>query len=232
MGAHSLHHKGMPTQPLNKTAERTEGAGRSGGGRDRLIEVAATHFAEHGLQGASQRAIQREVGVNPGAANYYFGSKEALYQAVIEDALQRIQTKRQAGLEMVAPHDPTEHRLRQLLRGYLAPHIQEAGTERGYSYVRILAALHLTVPDSAAELIETYVHPVREKYVDELSKIFPSASRNRIYEVLRLAVGLMAMSPVRSGTRVLSDKKIRSMIEDVVEIGALSFESLCDIRED
>jgi AcrR family transcriptional regulator len=50
--------------------------------RTRLIEVAARHFAEHGIQGASQRAIQREVGVNPATAHYYFGSKEALYRAV------------------------------------------------------------------------------------------------------------------------------------------------------
>src|SRR3546814_3944705 len=82
--------------------------------RDKLIAVAAFHFAEHGLLGASQRAIQREVGVNPGAAHYYFGSKEALYLAVIDDFLQRSQAERLANLQARSEEHTSE--LQSLMR--------------------------------------------------------------------------------------------------------------------
>lgn len=195
--------------------------------RDRLIEVAARHFAEHGQQGASQRAIQREVGVNPSTVNYYFGSKDLLYLAVIEDALSLIQKQRLDLLMKIPENLPAKQHNRELLEAYIAPHILGTKTERGYNYARILARLLLVTPTDTTEIVEEYVHPVREKYVDSLSKIFPAVSRNRIYEVLRMSVGLMAMAPIRVGIHALTDKAIDQMVSDVVEFAAIGFETLC-----
>jgi AcrR family transcriptional regulator len=196
--------------------------------RTRLIEVAARHFAEHGIQGASQRAIQREVGVNPATAHYYFGSKEALYRAVIETALVKIQAERLAGLESIPDKlKPKEH-LRALLSGYLAPHIRVTETEVGYNYARILTAVNFATPHIAAAIIEQVVAPLRERYVDALSKIFPAVSRNRIYEVLRLSVILMAVTPVRLGEEGrLKRPAIEKIISDTVSFAAAGFEALC-----
>lgn len=200
--------------------------------RDKLIEVAARHFAEHGIQGASQRAIQREVGVNNSTANYYFGSKEALYRAVLENALSRIQASRMEGFRSV-PADLNPHdRIRLLLRAYLGAHLREAATETGYNYLRIVASLHLSVPDTATAVLEEQVTPVREIYVDELAKLFPYASRNRIYEMLSLTVGLAALAPFRFGAPSLSGKAIDRMIDEVVTISVAAFETHCNMKDD
>ncbi|MGW1424589.1 TetR/AcrR family transcriptional regulator [Bradyrhizobium manausense] len=201
--------------------------GRSLSSRERLLEVAARHFAEHGIQGASQRAIQRELGVNNSTANYYFGSKEALYRAVIEAALSGIQVERRRGLEQIPATLPPRKRTRALLNAYLAPHLRATRTEVGYNYGRILAGLHLAAPDAAVALIEELVTPVRELYVDALSKLFPSASRNRIYEVLRLAVALMVMGPIQLGETQLTDAAIDRITDDVVTVATSAFETLC-----
>ena len=195
--------------------------------RRRLIEVAARHFAEHGIQGASQRAIQREVGVNNSTVNYHFGSKEALYRAVIDEALSRIQASRMSGLEELPADLPVHERVHALLTAYLGAHLREATSELGYNYLRIVAALHLVVPDAAAEVIEERIKPVREIYVDAIAKLFPNASRNRIYEVLQLAVGLMAMAPIRFGQTRITEPAINRMVQDVVAVSTIAFETLC-----
>src|SRR5687768_16326478 len=82
--------------------------------RRRLVEVAARHFAGLGFEGVSQRAIQREVGVNPATAHYYFGSKEALYRAVLERYLGEIQAQRDAALPRARAVSGAEARFRAL----------------------------------------------------------------------------------------------------------------------
>lgn len=62
--------------------------------RRRILEAALVLFAAEGFDSASTRAIAEQAGVNLPAIQYYFGSKEGLYQAAIahigEQALQAI----------------------------------------------------------------------------------------------------------------------------------------------
>jgi AcrR family transcriptional regulator len=62
--------------------------------RRRILEAALALFAAEGFDSASTRAIAEQAGVNLPAIQYYFGSKEGLYQASIahiaEQALQAI----------------------------------------------------------------------------------------------------------------------------------------------
>ena len=52
--------------------------------RERLIEAARELFAQDGFDRASVRDITARAQANLGAITYHFGSKEALYHAVIE----------------------------------------------------------------------------------------------------------------------------------------------------
>lgn len=51
--------------------------------RQRLLQVARDLFAQHGYEGASVRDITSKAKANLGAITYHFGSKEALFHAVI-----------------------------------------------------------------------------------------------------------------------------------------------------
>lgn len=211
----------------NEITDNSQRECEAGPVRDRLIDVASVHFAEHGLQGASQRAIQREVGVNPGAANYHFGSKEALYLAVIEDALGRIQASRTELLDDVEIGTDRSAAVRRLLNAYLAPMLREARTRRGHSYLRILVA-QLSHADIARAAMEEQVQEVRERYIDHFSRLFPAVSRNRLYEILRVCLSVAAIVPIQFRQEQLSERKIETMIGDVTEITAVIFERMCD----
>ena len=53
--------------------------------RTRLLAVARRAFAERGFAGASVRLITARAGANLGAVTYHFGSKENLYNTVLEE---------------------------------------------------------------------------------------------------------------------------------------------------
>jgi len=54
--------------------------------KTRLLETAATLFADHGYRGASVRRICDLARANPGAVSYHFGGKKQLYRLVLRRA--------------------------------------------------------------------------------------------------------------------------------------------------
>lgn len=60
---------------------------RSRQSRARILDVAITIFAQRGYSGASTREIADAAEVNQGLVTYYFGSKQALWRAAVDQAL-------------------------------------------------------------------------------------------------------------------------------------------------
>ncbi len=84
--------------------------------RDRIAEAATKHFSTSGYAGASLRQIAEDAGTTKPMIFYYFGSKEGLYAATMQDAFDRLR----ATLEHVArPELPPLERIATLLRAYL-----------------------------------------------------------------------------------------------------------------
>jgi len=67
--------------------ERPATARRHASTVERLVASARAVFARRGYDGASIRTITREAHANLGAVTYHFGSKHALYEAVLEQVL-------------------------------------------------------------------------------------------------------------------------------------------------
>jgi AcrR family transcriptional regulator len=67
---------------------KRQGPGRPGKDRPNgallLLKAGQSAFARHGFEGASLRGIAAAAGVDPALAAHHFGSKEALWEAVIE----------------------------------------------------------------------------------------------------------------------------------------------------
>lgn len=57
--------------------------------RRRILETALQVFATEGYEGASTRQLAERAGVNLPAIQYYFGSKEGLFRAVIDSIIER-----------------------------------------------------------------------------------------------------------------------------------------------
>ncbi|WP_082508183.1 TetR family transcriptional regulator [Burkholderia sp. Leaf177] len=71
-----------------------------------IIEIATAEFAAMGLGGARVDAIAERTSTTKRMLYYYFGSKEGLYEAVIEEAYGKIRALEQAlRLDTMAPRD-------------------------------------------------------------------------------------------------------------------------------
>jgi AcrR family transcriptional regulator len=68
----------MPRQRFYNLAPRA---------RQRLLDVATKHFAEHGFERASLNAILSESGLSKGSYYYYFDDKDDLFATALESAL-------------------------------------------------------------------------------------------------------------------------------------------------
>ncbi len=73
---------------LGALRQRTGSYARGEDTRRRILETALEIFAAEGFEGASTRHLAERAGVNLPAIQYYFGSKEGLYRAVIEHIVQ------------------------------------------------------------------------------------------------------------------------------------------------
>ncbi|MFH1764625.1 MAG: TetR/AcrR family transcriptional regulator [Gemmatimonadota bacterium] len=89
--------------------------------RQRLIDAGRKLIATRGFEGTSVRALTEEAGANLGAVTYHFGSKEKLYQAVLEEVVapfrQQVQMLRDMPL-------PALQRVEYFIRG-MFQHLRE-----------------------------------------------------------------------------------------------------------
>jgi AcrR family transcriptional regulator len=99
----TVHSRTRPPHKAAKTAGRTNDPERT---RADIISVATHEFSEKGLAGARIDDIAEAMRTSKRMIYYYFGSKEALYIAVLEEAYRRIrQIETDLHLEDLAPED-------------------------------------------------------------------------------------------------------------------------------
>ena len=59
--------------------------------REQILDTAAQLFIQHGYYGLSMRQIAEAVGVTKAALYYHFKDKEALFLAILESYLEKIE---------------------------------------------------------------------------------------------------------------------------------------------
>jgi len=98
----------------------------------RLLKAAVYLFAEKGLKGATVREIAKAAGQNVAAIAYYFGSKEKLYEAIIEGIVRELRFALRDVLEQIEQlarqNHPSPTEALALLKSYL-----------GAVYLRVLS---------------------------------------------------------------------------------------------
>src|SRR4029079_14630260 len=70
--------------------------------RERIVETAMVHFAEHGYRGGRVEDIASQVGIAKGTVFLDFGSKEGLFMAVYQRAVSKLPAWLDAPQDVVA----------------------------------------------------------------------------------------------------------------------------------
>ena len=155
--------------------------------RARLLEVAYETFAAEGLSVAIDE-IARRAGVGAGTVYRHFPTKEALFQAVIADRMQRLIDDGRALLESDGPGEALFSFLRSMV-------LQWGAADRGL--VDALAGFGIDVASAAPDAEEAFL-----AMLEELLRAAQEAGTARrdigVREVKSILVGCQAMEAYNS----------------------------------
>ena len=105
----TIRSEARPPHRAKQAKSRRPGrpAGAAAGQRERLIDAALALYGEVGIAGARLRDIAARAEVTPAMVHYYFGTKDDLLDAIVEERLMPLISALRAGLE-AAGADPRE----------------------------------------------------------------------------------------------------------------------------
>jgi len=179
--------------------------------RQKILQVAERQFAAKGYSGAHLQSIAKEVGVQKTALYYYFPSKEALYAAVLEQMLDRLD--RVVGLA-TSRGDPSVETLELLiddLNGILAEN-------PNYSQILIRIFVDRIEIDSSRiePIVERVINPVLRFYAAGVAKgVFRKLSSRHVFLTV-LGAAIFHYAAGETSSSILG-------IDDIFSTGAVEW---------
>ena len=165
-----------------------------GATRKRLIDATARLFAEHGYNGLTIRSVASEAKANLAAANYHFGSKDALVLEMLQERIQPINARRMELLNQ-AKFDNLDSRLSTftIFHSLIHPIGEEISKSvKLRSSLAQLVARSFTEPVKFIERMhQQFFSQIAEVYLRELCLSHPQTPRKEIHWHLHLSVSSM-----------------------------------------
>jgi len=168
--------------------------GRGADTRERLLDAAEQIFAELGFEGASMRAVTQAAGASVSAANYHFGSKEALLHETLLRRVGPLNERRLArldALEEAAKGRPLE--LETIVEAFLRPVFEEhaASDDATARFRQVAARIYSDPPGVVSAMKRELFGPTVTRFVAALAIALPEKSREEIELGFQLTVGVM-----------------------------------------
>ncbi len=188
--------------------------------RDRVLDVAERLFAERGLDAVSIRDITGAAGVNLGAINYHFGTKEKLVAAVLERRI--VPTSEQRHKALAALEKAAESGLPSLeavLEAMFRPEVERAmDPKRGGSTFGKLMARCFMDPNPAVEkVIHEHFEPVARRFDALLVRVMPGLKTDDVFWHMHLLIGALHQSLLLLDRRLPDGRTLKMDVETYVK---------------
>ncbi|WP_051768044.1 TetR/AcrR family transcriptional regulator [Sphingobium sp. DC-2] len=185
----------MTAQPV-ETKERAEAPGDQV--RRELLDAAEELFAERGFFGVSVREITEKAGVRLAAVNYHFGTKEGLFEKVLERRATSLNAAREKLLRACDPGNKEwmalsgAEKIRTIIQAFCAPlsDYYMSGDPGWRNYSRLIArvAVHRL-------WVKKYVSPMFDHIgadiISRLMAIAPHIEYREALHCFQFMVGLL-----------------------------------------
>ena len=162
--------------------------------RKRLIDATARLFAQNGYNGLTLRSVAREANANLAAANYHFGSKDAMVLEMLRERVQPINARRLELLELAKREkegQPLE--AHEIFHSLIFPIGEEISrsTQSRCSLAQLVARTFTEPARFIERMHQRFFSQIAEIYFRELSLAYPLAPSHEIYWHLHLAISSM-----------------------------------------
>jgi len=161
--------------------------------KERILDAAELLFADHGFAATSMRSITAEAGVNLAAANYHFGSKEALFEAVLSRRIGPLNDERLALLDAIENEDG-ELDLERIVAAFVGPaiRVKHDDARRGAVFVRLLGHAISEPNPVIRKLFTKQFHEVFTRFSAALRQALPGLPEEDVVFRFLFMVGAMA----------------------------------------
>ncbi len=198
--------------------------------RLRLLDAVERLFAQRGFEGTSIRAVTREAGASLSAANYHFGSKEALIHAALARRIEPINRRRLELLDALDTggqemgEDGVPPGIHGLLDAFLRPALEECEYDgEGAARIgQIAARLHSDPHPAVVSLEAALFGEVSARFIAAFAQMLPGQG----LEVVQLRFHFMLGSFAHCLVSHSSILGAEALLEEMVAYAAAGF--ACD----
>jgi AcrR family transcriptional regulator len=156
----------------------------------RILDAAEALFADFGYDAVSIRAITDRADVRLNLLHYHFGTKEALFEAVIARRISALNTFRCEALNEVSA-DAGPDAVAAILSAFVRPYLNlAAGGDDGWtSYAKLIA--QISQSNRHLPLLQMHMDETAQLFITALHRALPQASRNDVVRAFLFTAALM-----------------------------------------
>jgi AcrR family transcriptional regulator len=172
--------------------------------KSRILDAAEELFMEHGFEATSLRLITTAAGVNLAAANYHFGSKEELFQAVLTRRLDPMNRDR---MQLLSTYESAAGQkalsCEKILAAMFIPALKLARDQQkgGENFLRLLGRAYADPAPFIREFLSNQYREMIARFRTAFSRALPHIPREELSWRLHFVMG--ALSYTLAGTDVL-----------------------------
>jgi AcrR family transcriptional regulator len=168
---------------------------KDSGAKKRILDAAEALFADKSFHATSLRDITTAAEVNLAAVNYYFGSKEALLDAVLERRLGPINTERLQMLDsarMQAGGGDLD--LASVLRAFLLPPFRKVSLfgAQGAKFLQLMGRMHSETHSDLRQRFIRHFDSVLNEFTHAFRQALPELSAEEVLRRMHFVIGAMA----------------------------------------
>ena len=169
--------------------------------RERILDSAEALFAEHGYDGVALRQIARDAEVDVALANYHFGKKRDLFQAVFERRAAHLNNARRQALHSCqAGAGKRGPSVEQIIEAFLRPLelAQETGDQGWRHYLALIAYINNS-PYWGPRMMSQLFDELVQEFIDALKKALPGARDEDIFWCYHNLSGALTLTLANTG---------------------------------
>ncbi len=158
--------------------------------KDRLLDAAEGLFCERGFKGTSIRDIAASAGCNIASVNYYFGSKEKLYEEVWRRHLIPMREARIASIDKVMSQTDGQPDLEDLLKSFADTFIGSmVDANRASRLTKLMAREYIDSHLPTNVFVNEVIKPTMSAMHKAIVKTCPDLDESKVLLVIFSVIG-------------------------------------------
>ena len=228
----------MATTSKRRSAPPTRkrgGTQRSRPTRDRILDAAERLFARRGFHGVSVRDITGAADVDVALANYHFGSKQGVLEAVFLRRAADLNAERLARLDAVlAASGRRTPSLEAIIDAFTHPLLDRSarGGPGWKSYFALIAEVNNS-REFGGVLMTRHFDPVVQRFIEAMRRALPGCDERDLFWAYHFLSGALTLTFAETGRidklsgGVCRASDLESVHQRLVPYCAAGFRALC-----